>query len=331
MSYGKIFLRIISLIFCFIMMIQTNMSQAQTLTYKNILDRADRPTPTHKISYGTHADQVGELWLPKKQSASYPVVVLIHGGCWRADLPGPELVSFLADALRNEGLAVWSITYRRVGTKVSAPSNDQERSFSPYPDTFLDVATAVDKLRELAKPHNLNVNRIVTTGHSAGGHLALWAAARHRLPTDSPLHHPNPLKIHATIGIAALPDLAYARVASAHACGPDTVDLLIDSQARKETAYRDTSVTSLLPIGVSTTLISGTYDGIVAPAYAMRYRESAKTKGEAIELLTLENAGHFELIAPWLPAGREVALRIKQQLQGLPAQSEPQSHVAPTP
>jgi acetyl esterase/lipase len=292
---------------CFIVLGSITMlhTQAQTLTFKNILDRQDRPAPTQKIAYGTHPDQYGELWLPKTKTVPHTVIVLIHGGCWRADLPGPELVAFLADALRNEGFAVWSITYRRVGTLAV--------NFSPYPDTFLDVANAVDKLRDLAEVHRLDLTHVTTTGHSAGGHLAMWIAARHRLPVDSPLHKPNPLKIQATIGIAALPDLPYARIAAAHACGTDTVDLLTDSKTRKANAYRDTSVTSLLPIGVASTLISGTYDAIVAPAHAWRYRENAKTKGDTVELLTLDNAGHFELIAPWTSAGREVVTRITRE------------------
>lgn len=303
-----IFLRTAFAIFCTLAM---TLAQAQLLTFKNILERVDQPKPNHKIAYGSHADQYGELWLPKKNDAPLPVVVLIHGGCWRADLPGPELVAFLADALRNEGLAVWSIAYRRIGTK-------SDEKFSPYPDTFLDVANAVDKLRELAKPHNLDLNKILTTGHSAGGHLALWVAARPRLPADSALHNKNPLPIHHTVGIAALADLAYARAASAHACGNDTIDLLIDSKARneksKDAAYRDTSVTPLLPIGVSTTLISAVYDGIAAPVHAWRYRDAAKAKNENVELRTIDNAGHFELIAPWTPAGREVVQRIKQEI-----------------
>lgn len=295
-------------IFCALTM---TLAQAQLLTFKNILERAERPLPNHKIAYGSHADQYGELWLPKKHDAPLPVVVLIHGGCWRADLPGPELIAFFADALRNEGLAVWSITYRRIGTK-------SDEKFSPYPDTFLDVANAVDKLRELAKPHNLDLNKVLTTGHSAGGHLALWAAARPRLPADSVLHNKNPLPIYRTIGIAALADLAYARTATAHACGTDTVDLLIDSKTRnekyKDAAYRDTSVTPLLPIGLPTTMISAVYDGVVAPVHAWRYRDAAKAKNESVELLTIDNAGHFELIAPWTPAGRDVVQRIKQNL-----------------
>lgn len=279
------------------------MVHAQTLTYKNILDRADRPASDHKISYGDHADQYGELWLPKKPATPLtPIVVLLHGGCWRADLPGPELVAFLADALRAEGVAVWSITYRRVGTKAE--------KFSPYPDTFLDVMGAVEKLRVLAPKYALDLNRIVSTGHSAGGHLALWLAARPNLPTDSVLHKKDPLRIRAAVGIAALADLAYARVASAHACGADTVDNLIDTKSRGESAYRDTSVAMLLPLNVPQVLISGVYDGIVAPAHALRYRERATEKNEIVELLTIDNAAHFELIAPWTDAGRQVVQKI---------------------
>lgn len=289
--------------FLFVFSMTTN---AQTLTFKNILDRADRPSPDHKIVYGDHADQYGELWLPKKHktdaTSPIPVVVLLHGGCWRADLPGPELVAFLADALRGEGVAVWSITYRRVGTKAE--------KFSPYPDTFLDVIHATEKLRELAPKFALDLNRVVTAGHSAGGHLALWTAARAKLPLTSPLYRKDALRIHATVGIAALPDLAYARVASAHACGADTVDKLIDIQSRGDAAYADTSVMPLLPLNVPQTLVSGVYDGIAAPAHAWRYREKAREKNEVVQLVTIDNAAHFELIAPWTNAGHEVVQKI---------------------
>ena len=90
---------------------------AQTLSFNDILDRTPRPTPTDKVSYGPHADQYAELWLPDACVALLPVVILIHGGCWRADLPGPELVAFLSQAIAQQGVAVCSVTYRRVGTE----------------------------------------------------------------------------------------------------------------------------------------------------------------------------------------------------------------------
>jgi acetyl esterase/lipase len=288
--------------------LSTMNAHAQLLTFKNILDRTDRPQPTQKISYGAHADQYGELWLPPNAGANakHPIVILVHGGCWRADLPGPELVAFLADDLRKQGVAVWSITYRRVGTRAE--------NFSPYPDTFRDVAAATEMLRTLAPKHNLDLNRIVSTGHSAGGHLAMWIAARHRLPNDSALTQSNPLKIHATVGIAAIADLQVGKSMSAHACGAETVDLLIDTKNRKEQAFRDTSLTPLLPLGVQQVLVSGVYDAIVAPAQAMRYRERAKEKNETVTLVTLDNAGHFELIAPWTAQGAAVVREIVKAL-----------------
>ncbi len=284
-------------------------ASAQTLSFKDVLDRTPRPTPSHKVAYGPHADQYAELWLPETVVEPLPVVVMLHGGCWRADLPGPELVAFLSQAIAKQGIAVWSMTYRRVGTKAE--------NFSPYPDTFLDVAAAADKLREIASRYKLDLSRVVATGHSAGGHLALWLAARPKLPAGSPLTTSQPQPIHAAVGIAALADLQYAKSASAHACGNDTVDLLINTKDRKDAAFLDTSVTPLLPLGVPQTLISGVYDGIVAPAHALRYRERAKTKGETVQLLTLDDAGHFELISPWTAPGARVVETLVNTVKGL--------------
>lgn len=289
-------------------------ASAQTISFRDILNRANRPAPDQKIAYGTHADQYGELWLPTLSSnaAKPPVVILVHGGCWRADLPGPELVAFLADALRKQGVAVWSITYRRVGT--------QAEKFTPYPHTFQDVADATDRLYEIARKHQLDLKRVVSTGHSAGGHLAMWLAARPRLPNDSPLHSKTALPIHATVGIAAIADLQVGRSMSAHACGADTVDLLIDTKTRKDAAFRDTSVTPMLPLGIPQVLVSGVYDAIVAPVQAMRYRERAKEKGEAVKLVTLDDAGHFELISPWTTQGAQVVREIIQAIPQTPRQ-----------
>jgi acetyl esterase/lipase len=283
-------------------------AHAQTLSFRDILERPNRPAPDSVVKYGDAPDQYGELWLPKRRdpTTKSPVAVLVHGGCWRADLPGPELVAFLADAIRHEGVAVWSITYRRVGTKTGGAG------FKPYPDTFLDVAKAADTLKTLAATHALDLDRIVATGHSAGGHLAFWLAARHRLPADSPLTRTEPLAVKAVVGIAAIPDLAVGKSMSAHACGADTVDLLIDAATRGTAALRDTSLVPLLPLGnrIKQTLVSGVYDAIVAPAQALRYRERAKAAGDVASLITLDDAGHFELIAPWTAAGKRVVAEV---------------------
>ncbi len=108
-----------------------------------------------------------------------------------------------------------------------------------------------------------------------------------------------------------MPDLAYSAVAVAHACERDTVDKLVDTAGRGETAaFLDTSPIELLPLGVKQLMISGVYDGVIAPALAWRYQNSAKAKGETIDLLTIDNAGHFELISPWTAPGKLVVEKI---------------------
>ena len=288
-------------------------AESQTLTFSQILSRPELKTTLsdYKIAYGKDALQYGELWLPPMPAKGpLPVVVLIHGGCWLADLPGPELVAFLSDDLRKNGVAVWSLTYRRVGHKGGG-----------YPGTFDDVANGVAHLTTIAEKYNLDLSRAVVTGHSAGGHLALWAAAQSRIPAGSAVKREQVVKFKAVIGIAAIPDLAYFARAGAHACGDKTVDQLVDTATRtpaggaKNAPFLDTSPSEMLPLGVKQILLHGVFDGIVPPAIGLRYQTRAKEMGDSVELIALENSGHFELIAPWTPPGRVVISKILEQLK----------------
>lgn len=282
-------------------MLWASAASAQLLSFQQILDRPDRPQPDQRLPYGDDPNQVGELWLPKTKGP-HPVVLMIHGGCWLASLPGPELLAFQADALRTAGVAVWSISYRRA-----------DQPGGGYPGTFLDVARGTDKLRELTETHPLDLNRLVATGHSAGGHLALWAATRQNIDAASPLKVASPLPIHAVVGVAGVPDLAFA---SRQGLCNKSVDRLVglDSRdARSPATWADISPITLLPLRVKqTVLIHGVYDVIVPPAHGYGYRLRAAALGETVEIVNLDDAGHFELIAPWTPAGRQVVERIVQ-------------------
>ena len=279
---------------------------AQTLSFRDILQRPPVKSDA-RIAYGNDPLQFGDLWLPAG-NGPHPVVVLVHGGCWLADLPGVELTHFMADDLRKNGFAVWEIEYRRVG-----------HNGGGYPGTFLDVANGTDHLRIIAGKYRLNLDRVITSGHSAGGHLALWLAARPRLPEGSPLKLPLPLPIHQVITVAGIGDLAFFAKAGAHACGDDTVAKLVDIETRgksdKAAPFRDTSPSELLPIGVKQILIHGVYDGIVPPAIGLRHKTKAAAKGEMVEVVTIANAGHFELIAPWTEVWKEVVGVFKAALK----------------
>lgn len=111
----------------------------------------------------------------------HPVVILIHGGCWSATTAGREQVRQLGAELARDGIAVWSIGSRRANEDGSG-----------YPGTFLDVGTAIDRLRDEVPRLRLDLTRTVLVGHSAGGHLALWAASRDRLPAGSAVRVADP-------------------------------------------------------------------------------------------------------------------------------------------
>ncbi len=260
-------------------------SSAAPITFRDLLVRP-RATPTKIVTYGPAPHQFAELWLPEGPGP-HRTLVMIHGGCWLADLPGTELMAYLSEDLRRHGYAVWSIDYRRIGDEGGG-----------YPGTFIDAATAIDKLKEIAPTEKLDLSKLVAIGHSAGGHLATWSAARPRLPKTSALAKESPQAITGVISLAGINDLKAYRETGPSACGgPPTIDALTGAAARSKTdVLADTSPAALLPIGVRQIVISGALDKIVPPAFGKEYAAAAAKKGDTVKEITIENAGHFELI-----------------------------------
>jgi acetyl esterase/lipase len=257
------------------------------ITFSQLLARP-RTVPDERIAYGPDALQFGELWLPRRQGP-HPVIVLIHGGCWRADLPGLELMDYMAADLRDHGYAVWNLEYRRIGHPGGG-----------YPGTFRDIAAGVDHLRTIASQHSLDLHRVALAGHSAGGHLALWAAARDRLPAESPLHTARPLPIRGVVSLAGIADLDAYRQTGPDACGgPSVIDGLVGvQQPGGRNVFADTSPPVLLPLGDRQVVISGALDAIVPPRFGQDYAAAAAQTGDRADSILLEGAGHFELIDP---------------------------------
>jgi acetyl esterase/lipase len=274
---------------------------ATPISYTNLLARP-RPIPTTIIPYGPTLRQRGELFLPQGK-APHPVVVLIHGGCWLADLPGPELTDYAAADLQARGFAVWNIDYRRVGDPGGG-----------YPGIFRDIADGFDLLGTLGPANGLDLTRVVAVGHSAGGHLALWAAARSRLPKNSPLYRANPLRLRGVVSLAGILDLEDYRIHGPSYCGgPSTIDRLLGlATTTHPDVYADTSPARLLPIGIPYLLVSGTLDPIVPPAFADRFSAKARAAGDAPREFTVPHAGHFELIDSRSPAWRLIVAEVER-------------------
>jgi acetyl esterase/lipase len=252
-----------------------------------------RPKADATIAYGADALQKADLWLPMGKGP-HPVVVMVHGGCWQSDIADRTLMDWIAGDLRAGGVAVWNIDYRGV-----------DRPGGGYPGTFADVAAAADALRAQAARYRLNLKRIVAVGHSAGGHLALWLAARPRLPTASPLRTPKPLRIDHVVSLGGLPDLEATAASPDNGCGTEVVGRLIAGGG-----YADTSVPRLLPLGVAQDLIDGRNDRIIPPRLNIGYAAQASAAGDRVRLQTIADTGHVELIAPesaaWVAAKRAI-------------------------
>ena len=263
------------------------------------VDKIPAAPPDQTIAYGSDAQQFAHLRLPKG-NAPFPVAVIIHGGCWLkfADANNTEPMS---DALRNAGVATWNIEYRRADNEGGG-----------WPGTFSDIAAAIDHLREIAPRYQLDLNRVVAVGHSAGGHLALWAAARSRLESNSALFTKQPLQLKGAVNLAGPSDLR--TFPSAHmqqVCGSvPTLKLLGGSVEDFAARYRDGSPAALLPIGVPQILITGSLDHLVPPAFGQSYEATARRSGDDVEMIVIEGAGHFEVIAPTTPAWPIVQERV---------------------
>ncbi len=241
------------------------------------------PPPDVRIPYGSEPSQFGDLRLPHAPGP-HPAVVVIHGGFWRNRYDLGH-IGHLCAALTAKGFATWNIEYRRLGDPGGG-----------WPGTFLDVAAAVNHVRTLAAPYSLNLERVVVMGHSAGGHLALWVAGSGRIRPDSPVYVANRLPVRAAISLAGIADL---RRASELRLSAGVTDELMGGMPDKyPERYAAASPIELLPLGVNQYLVHGTEDENVPFEISQRYYETARAKGDAVELTPLPGMGHFELIDP---------------------------------
>ncbi|KQQ32958.1 esterase [Duganella sp. Leaf126] len=264
------------------------------------------PAPTAHIAYGAAPSQFAELYAPAGPGP-HPVAAIIHGGCWTKQFGGIVQMRNMAGALAAQGVAVWNIEYRRY---------DEEGG--GYPGMYQDVATAMDRLRALAPQYRLDLARLVLVGHSAGGHLAQWAASRARLPGASPLYVADPLPVPVVISLGGLADLRNEAALIQTSCDRSTAQLAGLPSAARPDVYADTSPAELLPAGVRTVLIHGERDTIAPPRVGQDYARRARAAGDAADVVVLPGASHYDEVSATSNAWRIVGAQIRQAL-GMPA------------
>jgi acetyl esterase/lipase len=267
--------------------------------------------PDRRIQYGEDSSQYGELRVPPDGGA-HPVVILIHGGCFKAAYASSRDLAPMADALKAGGIATWNIEYRRLG-----------EAGAGWPGTYLDVGRAVDYLRTLAGQYPLDLDHVVIAGHSAGGHLAMWAAARSRLPASSPVYGKDPLSVRGVIDLAGPVDLT-ANIQGYQVLCRDTVitSLLGGTPATVPGRYEQASAITLLPLGVPQVLLEGTHEDFVPRPLMESYAQAARRAGDPVRLIVIPGAGHFEIASPRSSAWPTVESAIRSLLGGrLPSDS----------
>lgn len=259
---------------------------AALMGWPDLLDRP-QPKPSRTVAYGKDGLQVVDLWLPAGK-APHPVVLMIHGGCWLTDVADRSIMNWIADDLARRGIAVWNIEYRGV-----------DRPGGGYQGTFQDVAAAADLLVRNGPGLGLATDRVVVIGHSAGGHLALWLAARPALPATSPLHAKAPLRPRTAISQGGIPDLEMIAGLPDHGCGiKGAVAMAGTASAARPDVYADTSPPAMPASGVEEIQVNGDSDPIAPPAFAADYAAKRKAKGQDVVSVTVVGTGHVELIAP---------------------------------
>ena len=236
------------------------------------------------VQYGTGPSQFGQIWtldpMPSTDVAA-PVVVLIHGGFWRAAY-GLDLMEPLARALAARGYVVWNIEYRRVGQPGGG-----------YPGTLEDVADAVDAVATL--PVAVDLMRVAVVGHSAGGQLALWAGSRADLPAGAPGANPAVVPL-LSIGQGPVFDLVAGDDAG---LGGGAVTEFLGGGADTYPERYRVATPSAGP-RAHLVVVRGSEDDIVAARFTV------PTPLGGVQLVEVPGADHFDLIDPTGAAGDAV-------------------------
>jgi acetyl esterase/lipase len=263
-------------------------------------------TADHRIHYGSGAYQFGDLWMPQKQGRC-PLVVFYHGGWWKSEYD-LGYAGYVCAALKKEGIATWSVEYRRVG-----------ETGGGWPATFQDAAAGFDFAATLAKTYHIDLSRVITMGHSAGGHLAFWVAGRHHIDPHSEIYQPRPqVPLHGAVALAGAVDLQLTMDLSGYFTFAhdkrEVYALMGGKPSGFPERYHAGDPGQLLPFHVPQVLLQGTADDQIPPGLPSRWAEKSRQLGDAVTVKMIPGADHFDVVDPQSQAWGAVRDSVKALL-----------------
>ncbi|QXQ10426.1 S9 family peptidase [Paeniglutamicibacter sp. Y32M11] len=238
--------------------------------------------PLRRFAYGPDASQYAELCVPETRVHQH-IAIVIHGGFWRSAYDA-ELGRPLAADLAERGIVSWNLEYRRNGNG------------GGYPQTFLDVAAGIDALTPALVAAGLSPGPRVAIGHSAGGHLALWAAGRSLLPAGAPgASTAQTERLDGVISQAGVLDLALAHrlELSADAAG----EFMGSTPESDPSAWAIADPALRLATGIPLVMLHGRNDADVPVSVARSVAAAARLAGVKVDYREFDG-DHYGLITP---------------------------------
>lgn len=260
--------------------------------------------PTEHVRYGPAPKQFADLRMPPGKGP-FPLAVVIHGGCFLAKIDDASGIAGFADALTKRGIATLNVEYRITGDAGAG-----------WPNTYRDIAEAVDLVPGLAERYPIDLKRVTMVGHSAGAHFAIWAASRSALPAESEIRGQAPLRPAAAVVIDGPPSLARFVGPDREECDePVIVPLMGGSPAQVPGRYRDADAAARLPLGIP--------QGFVVAALGdtmTDYIAAARAAGDPVSVYKPKEPYHFRIINPERPEGQRT-LALVEEMAKAPARS----------
>jgi acetyl esterase/lipase len=252
--------------------------------YQNLINREPKVMPaTERVFYGNELSQFGDLRVPKG-AGPFPVAIVVHGGAWGSAV-SLHYTAPLAAALTCAGFATWNFEYRRIG------------GGGGWPQTYQDVGAAADYLRELAKRYPFDLGNVVSIGHSSGGHMALWLAARRKLAPGAQLYMENAMPLRGVVSLSGPADInRFLQMIPRFA---DVVNQVHGGGSPESIGnnMKEGSPAELLPLGVPQIFITGDSDPAVPIREAREYGVKASAAGDRVEVISVPGL-HFESVDP---------------------------------